>query len=616
MCGIAGYVGFDQQPTVALTAALDAIDHRGPDGRGRHVAEGITMGMTRLAVIDLEHGDQPMFNEDHTVAVVFNGEIYNYRELRHDLEGKGHRFKSAGDTEVLVHLYEELGLDLVRPLRGMFSFAIHDARLRRVVLARDRFGKKPLYLARTHKGLVFGSELKALTPIMKEVGSQLSVSDQAVADYLSLGVVPQPQTIYREVESLPAAHIGVFTEAELTVSCYWVPQFEPKCMQSEAQVRHEVRELINEAVQLRLRSDVPLGVFLSGGLDSSIVAYEAARAVGPSLQSYTIAMEGALDESPAAGRTAAMLGIANTVLPVKLDPLGGIEAVLDAYDQPFADSSAIPSLQVAAAASEHVTVVLNGDGGDELFGGYRRYVAARALHRVPDAGARILSPLASRISRSAGRRSASGLASRLLNGVNLDDSGRYLAWTTDMLRRDDKRRYWVGPPVTQTEDFVRELDVDTNSSLDRVMALDHRVNLVSDLLVKMDIACMASGIEARSPLLDHVLAEYAFRLPDTLKIRRSRTKYILRSAYADVLPREVITGAKRGFEIPLAGWLARDLRPVLMDTVGSQSAHVRDYVDGKLIDDLLAGTALPHRNLAYLQYALLVLELWLRRWDQ
>ncbi len=571
------------------------------------------MGMTRLAVIDLDTGDQPMFNEDKTIAVVFNGEIYNYKELRRDLIAKGHRFTSKGDTEVLVHLYEELGAAMVLPLRGMFAFAVHDARQRKVLLARDRFGKKPLYLARVKDGFVFGSEIKAVQVFLDRLGMTTEVSQQAVADYLSLGVVPQPQTIYREVESLPAAHVATLSDRGMEISRYWSPGFEPKHNVDPATAVEDVRRLIRESVDLRLRSDVPLGLFLSGGVDSSIVAYEAAAVLGSSVQSYTIAMADGFDESPVAKRTAKALGIQNTVLPVSLDPLKGLHAVLDAYDQPFADSSAIPSLQVAAAAREHVTVVLNGDGGDELFGGYRRYLAARPYDRMPATLGRVLAAVGSRVGGRVARRSTLGFAARLTAGLTLDESERYLAWTCDMLRQGDKSLYWRGGVVTPTEALVSSLVAPTTSVLDRMMALDHGLNLSSDLLVKMDIACMASSLEARSPLLDHVLAEYAFRLPDSLKVHGTQTKYLLRRAYADVLPREVLIGRKRGFEIPLAGWLASDLRPLIMETVGARDAEVKNYLDAALVDGVLAGNTLADRNVPYLQYALLVLELWLRR---
>jgi asparagine synthase (glutamine-hydrolysing) len=571
------------------------------------------MGMTRLAVIDLDTGDQPMFNEDKTIAVVFNGEIYNYQELRRDLIAKGHRFTSKGDTEVLVHLYEELGAAMVLPLRGMFTFAVHDVRQRKVLLARDRFGKKPLYLARVKDGFVFGSEIKAVRPFLDRLGMTVGVSQQAVADYLSLGVVPQPQTIYREVESLPAAHVAILSHRGVEISRYWSPRFEPKHNVDSATAVEEVRRLIRESVRLRLRSDVPLGLFLSGGVDSSVVAYEAAIALGSSVQSYTIAMEEGFDESPVAKRTAKALGIHNTVLPVSLDPVKGLDAVLDAYDQPFADSSAIPSLQLAAAAREHVTVVLNGDGGDELFGGYRRYVAARPYDRMPATLGRVLAAVGHLVGGRVARRSTLGFAARLTAGLTLEESERYLAWTSDMLRREDKRLHWRGGVVTPTEALVSSLTVPATSALDRMMALDHGLNLSSDLLVKMDIACMASSLEARSPLLDHVLAEYAFRLPDSLKVHGTKTKYVLRKAYADVLPREVLISRKRGFEIPLAGWLASDLRPLIRETVGARDAEVKNYLDAALVDGVLFGNTLVDRNVPYLQYALLVLELWLRR---
>jgi asparagine synthase (glutamine-hydrolysing) len=614
VCGISGYWGPDQRIAAQLAASLDTIHHRGPNDHGTHVTGDASMGMTRLSVIDLEGGRQPLYNEDRTIAVVFNGEIYNYRELVRDLSAKGHRFTTRSDTEVLVHLYEEHGAEMVEYLRGMFAFAIHDSRNRRLFLARDRFGKKPLYYREHKDGLTFASEIKALKPYSRAVGERWNVSSQAVADYLSLGVVPQPATIYDGVFCVPAGSHATYHDGQLEVHQYWSPTFGPKTELSYEASQREVRRLIGESVRLRLRSDVPLGVFLSGGVDSSVVAYEAAKVLGPNLQCFTVSTGGALDESNLAARTAKKLGVQHHVLPLRVDPVDGVQTVVRHYDQPFADSSAIPSLQIAKLAAEHVTVVLNGDGGDEVFAGYRRYIAAANASRmswIPHAvAARAATILGS---GSSVRRSPRGFATRFARGLAMAPDERYLAWTCDMLREPDKRAHWVGPQVEATERLVRATLVPGVSQLDQQLESDLRINLLSDLLVKMDMACMAYSLEARSPLMDHTIAEFAWRMPDGYRVGHGTPKRILRDAYRSVLPAGVIDGPKRGFEIPMNEWLSQDLKPMLHDMLGSPNARVRSYVDGELVASTLYGTGFEDRNKEYLLYALLMLELWLEQ---
>ena len=614
MCGISGYWGPDKRIAEQLAASLNTIHHRGPNDHGTHVTTDVSMGNTRLSVIDVEGGNQPLYNEDGTIAVVFNGEIYNYRELMHDLTVKGHRFITRSDTEVLVHLYEEHGAAMVTYLRGMFAFAIHDSRNRRLFLARDRFGKKPLFYRAQGSGLTFASEIKALKPYARAAGERWNVSRQAVADYLSLGVVPQPNTIYEGIFCIPAGTYATFSNGRLDVQRYWSPTFSPKTDLTYQEAQGETRRLISESVRLRLRSDVPLGVLLSGGVDSSVIAYEAAQVLGSDLQCFTVSTGGELDESNLAAQTARKLGVQHHVLPLRVEPAEGLQTVVRHFDQPFADSSAIPTLQIAKMASEHVTVVLNGDGGDEVFAGYRRYVAAASADRlswIPQAvAARVAATLGS---RSSVRRSPLGFAARFARGLAMTADERYLAWTTDMLRESDKRAHWVGPPAEATERLIRETLAPGLSQLDQQLESDRRINLLSDLLVKMDMACMAHSLEVRSPLLDHTIAEFAWRLPDGYRVRRGTPKRVLRDAYRRVLPSGVTAGAKRGFEIPLSEWLAGDLKALLHDFLGSPNARVRSFVDDSLITDLLDETAFADRNRAYLLYALLVLELWLEQ---
>lgn len=618
MCGILGWHSPRDLAPEALREALATLVHRGPDDEGVLQTGPVVLGMRRLSIIDVEGGRQPIANEDGEVAVVANGEIYNFVELRRELEARGHRFRTRSDTEVLVHLYEERGESLCEELRGMYAFALWDARRRLLVLGRDRFGKKPLYWTRTRDGgLVFASELKGLLPLLRAAGMEPDLRPQAIYDYLSLGSVPQPSTVYEGVHCLPPASVLTFDGREPSTWSYWSPPSaaeDPRASYRGSLTT--VRDLVADAVRIRLRSDVPLGVFLSGGLDSSVVAYEAARQTAGSVSAFTVAVEdSAMDESALAGETARALGLDHTVLPLRVAPLGELDRLVRHFDQPFADPSAIPSMAVARLAREHVKVVLNGDGGDEVFAGYRRYLAALWADRIgalipaPGLLARLIAGMGGR----AERRSSRGFAARFLRGLPLGPGARYLAWTVDMLLEGDKRRIWRGGVVRPTEDWVEARLSAGVSSLDQMLAGDRAVNLLSDLLVKMDMATMASSLEARSPLLDHRVAELVLALPPSYRLRRGRLKALLRDAYRDALPEAVIRGPKKGFEIPLERWLRTDLREVVEDTVGSPTARVRDLVDGAAVDQVLRGKTFRARNRPYLVYALLVLELWLRQ---
>jgi len=498
-------------------------------------------------------------------------------------------------------------------LRGMFAFTIYDRRHRRLLLARDRFGKKPLYYQRPKSGgFVFGSELKALEPLSRACGEKWTIRAQSVSDYLSLGVVPQPDTVFEGVHSLEAGSTLTLEDDRLSIRSYWEPTFAPKLNITYKDAQLRLREKIRESVNLRLRSDVPLGVFLSGGVDSSVVAYEASKQLGPELRTFTVATGGELDESAVAERTANALGATHTVLKLRVDPVAGLLDIVQNYDQPFADSSAIATTEISRLARQHVKVVLNGDGGDEVFAGYRRHLAAHiagTFDRFPTPLTHTASALFGRASSV--RRGPLGFLARFTRGLSLDPAERYLAWTTDMMRESDKSSVWLAQAARPTEEMVAAHIGRGLSGLDRQVAADVHINLLSDLLVKMDIATMACSLEARSPLLDHELAELAWRLPDNFRVRRGIPKAILRDAYRGRLSHEVVRGAKKGFEVPMAEWLEGPLKPVLMDTLGSSSARTRAYVDGNFIDALLARRAMPERNWGYLVYSFLVLELWL-----
>ena len=612
MCGVVGALRVPLAVLDAVPPALATMAHRGPDDSGWTDTEQGRIGMTRLAVMDPAAGQQPMSRD--RVSLVFNGEIYNFKELRTDLEKRGHTFRTNSDTEVLLAMYLQHGMGMLDALVGMFAFAIVDERTGVTVLARDRFGKKPLYYARVGSGLAFASEIKALRPILAASGVQPAIRDQGVYDYLTLSVIPQPDTIFAGIDVLePGSHLTIDADG-IRTERWWRPEFKTHDVPVH-EARERVRELMADSVRLRLRSDVPLGVFLSGGVDSSVIAYEAAQVLGETVHAFTVATGGGLDESAVAGRTATSLGIRSTVLPLEFDSLESLHKVVDHYDQPFADSSAIPSLALSRLAREHVTVVLNGDGGDEVFGGYRRHVAAHLAGRLSGVPDRLLGVAERGLSGRGAtpRRGAAGFAQRIVRGLRLDPEDRYLVWSADMLLDADKRQIWRGGGVTDTKDRVRATRRGNLGALDQQLVTDIDLNLLSALLVKVDMATMAHSLEGRSPFLDHRVAEYVWSLPAHVRLPRGRAKGLLRDSYQGLLSDEVIRGKKKGFEVPVDRWLAEDWRSLVGDVLTVPSARVKSYVDAAAVDELVAGTRWPEKNTTYLVYALLVLELWLRK---
>ena len=603
MCGIVGKTGF--APSNETLNGLKLIRHRGPDETGVANTSHGYLGISRLAIVDLTPDVQPVKSEDGCIVAVMNGEIYNHVELARDLRDRGHLLNSRTDAEVLPHLYEEYGDRFPEKLRGMFAVALWDARRQCLILVRDRFGKKPLYYFCANKALAFASEIKALRAMVPD--AEWQVREQSVYDYLSLGVVPQSGTVYEGVAQVPPGCVMVFERGQLETQSYWIPRpgKQTACLE-------EIREKVQESVRLRLRSDVPVGVFLSGGIDSNVVAYEASRETKGEVETFTVSMsEKGLDESTVARVAAQRYGVRNEVLPLEISPERDLMDLVRHYDQPFADSSALACWAVARAAAQRVKVVLTGDGGDELFGGYRRHLAAYRLGQmqgVPRWGWHALAKMFPRRHR----RSLLGFARRFARGAGSTPGRRYLEWSSDLLLDDDKCTIWQGGEVAATEGWI-EAQVEGNASLLRQqMQLDQRVNLLSDLLVKMDMATMAHSLEARSPLLDHELAEYAMGLTDGELIRGGVTKSVLRRAYADVLPVEVLNGKKRGFEVPVERWLETEWRELLQDVLGAQEPAAAAYVDRRFLRDLIADRLEGDWNVPMLKYTMLVLELWLR----
>ncbi|MBA2448052.1 MAG: asparagine synthase (glutamine-hydrolyzing), partial [Chloroflexi bacterium] len=624
MCGIAGVLdlGAGSGALGAVDPMTAAVVHRGPDEEGFYRGDGVALGVRRLSIIDLETGSQPLTNEDETVWVVGNGEIYNYVELRRDLERR-HTFRSHSDIETLVHLYEEHGPELVTRLRGMFAFALWDARERRLLLARDRLGKKPLYYAVEQGRLLFGSEIKA---VLAARAFAPTLDPTAIYQYLCFGFVPHPRTAYAEIRALPPAHtLEVQADGRTTLRRYWrLPSAAAEPPRRE-EALERTRELLQESVRLRLRSDVPVGVFLSGGIDSGLVTAAASRASAEPLQTFSIGFADAqYNELPHARLVAEQYGTRHTEIPIDLAaevrrPEELLGRLVRAYDQPFADSSAIPSTIVAGEARKALKVVLNGDGGDETFAGYRRYSAA-LLARWMTHTLGPVAPLAARMAPAPRqRRGAIGFTLRLLEGVALAPRERYLRWSG--LFTDAEARQLCQPELVEGVEQSARAVVDARveqclawgvrEPAALMMAVDATHVLPDDFLVKMDIATMASSVEGRSPLLDHVLVEYAASLPDRTRASAFQTKPLLRELAREWLPPQISRAPKRGFEVPMAAWLRHELRPFLRETLLTPDARLNALVRPEVVRRLVAEHDAERRDHASRLWALLFLECWL-----
>jgi asparagine synthase (glutamine-hydrolysing) len=572
-----------------LRSVGQSLAHRGPDAEGVWAEPGVGLVHRRLSIIDLAGGDQPIANEDGSLQVVFNGEIYNFQELRARLEARGHRFRTHSDTEVLVHLYEEQGEALVERLRGMFTFALWDRRRRRLLLARDRLGIKPLYVYRDAEKLLFASEPKAF---LAYPGVAAAVDPVALEDYLAFGMVPGRRSIFRGVEKLPPGHTLVATADRLGAEPrrYWRLRIEPDESRTAGQWQEEIRARLDEAVRLHLIADVPVGAFLSGGIDSSIVVASAAgRTEGP-LQTFSIGFrEEAFSELPSARRVATQFGTRHVEEVVTPDAVGLVDELAYFFDEPFADASAVPTYLVARLARRTVKVALSGDGGDEAFGGYARYA-----HDLKEAGVRrwmpgwfraaVLGPLAR------GWPKADWLprplrAKTALTNLSLDPPAAYA--NTVSLCRPPLRRQLLADGVAaglngyRPEDLIRQAyeTAPAGDALAGMIAADVGVVLPDDFLVKVDRASMAHGLEVRPPLLDHELLELAARIPSRFKVCGGQTKCVLKQAYRPLLPDDILRRPKQGFEMPIDAWLRGPLRPMFEGAVLDPQARVRDLIN-------------------------------------
>jgi asparagine synthase (glutamine-hydrolysing) len=625
MCGIVGMLNLDGSAADArlLGRMNEAIRHRGPDEEGTYLEGNVGMAMRRLAIIDLAGGQQPIANEDQTCWIVFNGEIYNYRELKAQLESLGHTFRTDSDTEAIVHAYEEFGADCPKHLRGMFAFAIWNEREQELFLARDRVGKKPLLYSKTSRAFVFGSEFSALL-LHPAVGREIDRG--AIDDYISFMYVPAPLTAYRDIRKLEPGHsLTLRRDGEMKIERYWEPDFSKKLKISEEEAGARALELLRDAVRVRLMSEVPLGAFLSGGIDSSAVVALMAEESSTPVKTFSIGFEEQdFSELHHARRVAERVGAEHHEFIVRPDAMEVLPTLVEHYGEPYADSSAIPTYYVSRETRRHVTVALNGDGGDECFAGYNRYAAMRLSERYR----KLPGVLRERVIRQAvemlpvselkrGGRVRS--LKRFIHAASLPPVERYLHWVsvidaqakrelyTDEFRQElggRDARQWLAPWFARANGA---------GVVDASLLADTMTYLPNDLLVKVDIASMAVSLEARSPFLDHHVIEFAATLPENLKLRGLTTKYILKQTLKKLLPSENIKRGKMGFGVPVGHWFRGQMQGFLRENLLSDKSAGRGVFRPESVRRMVELHTRGERDYTHQLWTLLMLELWFQR---
>jgi asparagine synthase (glutamine-hydrolysing) len=611
MCGICGIASPLGSPDPARLAAMsDALVHRGPDSGGVYLDGPVGLAARRLAIIDLEGGDQPIANEDGSCVVVQNGEIYNFPELRRELEREGHEFRTESDTEVHLHLYEKHGPDFARRLRGMFAVAIWDARRRRVVLARDRYGIKPLYYRHVGGVLEFASELRALP--------RGEIDLDALEAFLAFNSIPAPYSIFREVRKLPAGHLLVWEEdGAVHIERYARPgpvAIEEMRGDDEAELIEELRARLRDSVRAHLLSDVPVGVLLSGGVDSAALAALAAQESSDAIHTFTIGFEErSFDERGDARRVAERYGTNHHELLVRPDPTLLLPALAEAFDEPFADSSALPTYLVSQLAAEHVKVALSGEGADELFGGYYTYAADLLADRVAPL-ARIARPLVERLPTSTSKASFDYKAKRFVRAAHLPALERHHGWK-EIFSPDARAELTGRSAAFDPVDIYRHRYRETAGAdpLSRLQDVDFGIYLVDDLLVKTDRASMAHSLEARVPFLDPAVTNFAFGLRTKHKVRGLSKKVLLRKAVEPLLPHEVVHGRKRGFSIPAAAWLRGELEPFARETLSAETLRRQGFFLPETVSRLIGEHAAGVEDRSRQLWGLLSFTLWYER---
>ena len=621
MCGIAGVIFTDPaRPASAgqLHAMCEVMRHRGPDDEGLWQGPGAGLGMRRLSIIDLAGGRQPIANEDGSLRVVLNGEIYNFQELRQGLLARGHRFRTQSDTEVIVHLYEDIGDACVEQLRGMFAFALWDAKRKRLLAARDRVGKKPFHYVQQPDRLLFASEIKSL---LVDPAVPRDVDPAALDQYLTFEYVPGSRTMFRAIRRLPPGHRLIWEEGRLRVEPYWQLVVAPEPSRSRAYWRDALHEELREAVRLRLISDVPLGVLLSGGLDSSTIVALMREVTNGDIRSFSIGFEDhSYNELAYARAVAQRFGTTHQEFVVRPDAGRLVEQLVRHFDEPFADVSAIPTFLVCQMARQHVTVALGGDGGDELFGGYDAYLAqglAALYERVPRAlRTGVVKRVADQLWPTAQKKGWVNRTKRFIEGFEHPAAIGHARWMVFLSLREKGALYTSQfkallngadgyEPVLSAGRRFADLD-----PLSRAMAVDVLTYLPDDILVKVDRMSMAASLEVRAPLLDHRVVELAARIPSGLKVRGWHTKIILREVMEGRLPPAIFRKPKQGFSMPVKNWLRGELRDLMRTVLAPERLRAHGYVVPEVVSGWVAEHLAGRANHAHRLWSLMMLELW------
>ncbi|PIE34626.1 asparagine synthase (glutamine-hydrolyzing) [candidate division KSB3 bacterium] len=632
MCGIAGVINYYEKrevPKRLLEKMVSVLEHRGPDDVGIHANGNVGLGIRRLSIIDLQKGHQPISNEDNSIWVVYNGEIYNYKELRQELEKKGHKFKTNTDTEVLLHLYEEMGKNLVTKLNGMFAFALWDKKRRTLLLARDRAGIKPLFYYIGRDKLSFSSELKSL---LQDTSVPRDLNHHAVYDYLSLQYIPAPQTIFTGIKKLPPAHILEYVDGEVSLHQYWtIPYNAPdKAMPSLGtkeiqQYATEVRERLQESVRRRLISDVPLGAFLSGGIDSSAIVALMSNVSTTQVKTFSIGFRNAgyYDERKYARKIVKHFKTQHFEFEIEPNVLEVLPLLIKHFDEPFADSSAIPTYYLSKLARQHVTVCLSGTGGDELFAGYRRYLIENLFHhyqRYPKSVQNLAMNMSKLlpVSRASAMKEYFLLLKRFLACQETSPMLRHISMMTcfsDDARQELYTKRFAKayePDVGQIEQFYKKTE--HLDDLSRTLYADFHTYLPGDLLVKEDRMTMAASLEGRVPFLDHEFIEYVASLPSSLKAHNLTTKYIFKEAMRPLLPSAIIDRRKHGFAVPIGEWFKSDLKSYATEVFQDRKTTQRGYFRPEYIQSLLDEHQKGTQDFSPQLWSLLIFELWCREY--
>ncbi len=617
MCGIAGFIRnkhLGDHDRSVLQSMCDVIHHRGPDEAGYFTEGSVALGMRRLKIIDLASGSQPIFNEDKSIVVVFNGEIYNFLSLREALISKGHSFYTHSDTEVIVHLYESYGDDFLTHLNGMFAIALWDKNEEKLILARDRMGEKPLYYTEMDGDFLFASEIKSMLchPKFKK-----ELSPNAVSHYFTFNYIPAPGSIYRNVYKLFPGEYLVYQNHEMRKKLYWEARYGHDALRPESRKKEviceELRHKLKESVALRLISDVPLGAFLSGGIDSSIMVALMSEASNTRVKTFSIGLENQeISELPFARAVAQKYGTDHHELIARPDALSLIDEIQWSFDEPFGDSSALPTYLVSQMTREHVTVAISGDGGDELFGGYNRYP------RILDRGAmkNLPKPIRNVFSKYIGEALPFGFKGKaFLQSLKYSDYALFSVgaregilselFTIDFLQRMTK---------VSAHEVANRVFLEGEPLLNQCMYFDMKVYMPDDILTKVDRMSMANSLETRAPFLDHHLVEFAMKVPPELKLSKQITKYILKESFRDALPEEVFSHRKTGFSIPLNDWYRQELKPLLMDTLSETRIKRFGILDASFVQKVISQHMSGQRNYERLLWMILMFQLWYENW--